>query len=383
MTLNREKTTWVTYIQMGTFGWFFFILGPCLVLYGDEFGLSAVETSLHMSVMSLAAALSGFLVPIIVRKTSRGLAMRLSALTFIAAIFTLVLANSIVISMLGCFAVGLAATGVVSSITSFLDQKHDTYSTAAISEANTFGAIGGIFGPLFVGFVVSAGFGWRVGMLLAAIAFVLIEVFRGPISAFNVQKNQVHKSEHGKLSSDYWWAWALLITTAGPELMIMLWSAKLLQTQGGLDDGASVAAISSLSVGYIISRTLISYFSRSMSNEFLLKIGFAIPLVFFWVFWVSPSGITMLFALGVCGLGLGMHWPLAIGRAVQAGFNNPDKASAVAAYATGGSGIVLPFALGAISEAVGLKNAFLLVPMVLLAGLVMLYLHPIEAKKIS
>jgi fucose permease len=91
----------------------------------------------------------------------------------------------------------------------------------------------------------------------------------------------------------------------------------------------------------------------------------------------------MLIALGVCGLGLGMHWPLAIGRAVQAGFNNPDKASAVAAYATGGSGIVLPFALGAISEAFGLKNAFLLVPVVLLAGLVMLFLHPIESKKIS
>jgi MFS family permease len=381
VTFKREKTTWITYIQMGTFGWFFFILGPCLVLYGDEFGLTPVQVSLHMSMMSLAAALSGFIVPIVVRKTSRGIAMRISAITFIVAILALVLANSIFLSMLGCFAVGLAATGVVSSITSFLDQKHDAYSTAAISEANTFGAVGGIFGPLFVGFVVSAGFGWRVGMLLASVVFVFIELFRGPLSGFNVKKSQAENHEHGKLSRDYWWAWALLITTAGPELMIMLWSAKLLQTQGGLEDGASVAAISSLSIGYIISRTVISYLSRSMSNEFLLKIGFGIPLVFFWIFWASPSGITMLIALGACGLGLGMHWPLAIGRAVQAGFNNPDKASAVAAYATGGSGIVLPFALGAISEAAGLKNAFLLVPVVLLAGLVMLFLHPIESKK--
>lgn len=365
---------------MGTFGWFFFILGPCLVLYGDEYGLTPVEISLHMSAMSIAAAAGGFFVPKLSGKFGRGMAMRISAITFISAIITLILANALFISILACFLIGLASTGVVAMITSFLDQKHDTYSTAAISEANTFGAIGGIFGPLFVGFVVSAGFGWRFGMLVAAIAFVALEIFRGSLSAFNVQKPQLTSNQHGKLSADYWWAWALLITTAGPELMIMLWSSKLLQTQGGLDDGASVAAISCLSIGYIVSRTAISFLSRKMSNELLLKVGFAIPLVFFWVFWTSPNAITMLIALGICGLGLGMHWPLAIGRAVKAGFNNPDKASAVAAYATGGSGVILPFALGAISQAAGLKNAFLLVPVVLMAGLVMLFLHPIEEK---
>lgn len=366
---------------MGTFGWFFFILGPCLVLYGDEYGLTPVEISLHMSAMSLAAAGGGFVVPKISSKVGRGQSMRISAITFVLAIIALVAANSILISIFACFLVGLAATGVVSMITSFLDQEHDAYSTAAISEANTFGAIGGILGPLFVGFAVSAGLGWRFGMLTAAVAFVVLEIFRGSLHAFNVEKSQAHETKNGKLSSDYWWAWALLITTAGPELMIMLWSSKLLQTQGGLDDGASVAAISSLTIGYIISRTAISYLSRTMSNEFLLKIGFVIPLVFFWLFWTSQNGIVMLIGLGVCGLGLGMHWPLAIGRAVQAGFNNPDKASAVAAYATGSSGVVLPFALGAFSQAVGLKNAFLIVPIVLLIGLAMLYLHPIENKR--
>jgi fucose permease len=381
VTLIRKKTTWVTYLQMGTFGWFFFILGPCLVLYGDEKGLNPVEISLHMSAMSFAAALGGLVIPVLSRKFGRGLTMRIAALTFILAIVTLVIANSLAISILACFIVGIASTGVVSMITSFLDQEHDQFSTAAITEANTFGAIGGIFGPLFVGFAVSSGLGWRFGMLAAAVAFILLEIFRGSLQAFNVQKesNEVHSS--GKLSSNYWWAWALLITTAGPELMVMLWSAKLLQTQGGLDAGASVAAISALTIGYIISRTISSYLSRTMSNEFLLKIAFAIPLVVFWLFWMSSSGVVMLVALGICGLGLGMHWPLAIGRAIQAGFNNPDKASAVAAYATGGSGIVLPVALGAISQSVGLKNAFLLVPAVLLVGLVMLYIHPLESKK--
>lgn len=368
---------------MGTFGWFFFILGPCLVLYGDEFGLTPVEISLHMSAMSLAAALGGFVIPKLSNRFGRGQTMRISAITFILAIFGLVLANTIVISILASFLVGIASTGVVSMVTSFLDQEHDQYSTAAITEANTFGAIGGIFGPVFVGFTVGAGLGWRFGMIAAAVAFIFIEIFRGSISAFNVQKLQAHEVKTGKLSSDYWWAWALLLTTAGPELMVMLWSAKLMQTQGGLEQGASVAAISSLTIGYIISRTIISYLSRTISNEFLLKIAFAIPLVAFWIFWSSNSGFLMLIALGICGLGLGMHWPLAIGRAIQAGFNNPDKASAVAAYATGGSGIVLPLALGAISQAVGLKMAFLLVPLVLAIGLVMLFIHPIEKKSVS
>ncbi len=365
---------------MGTFGWFFFILGPCLVLYGDEKGLTPVQISLHTSAMSFAAALGGFITPKLSKRFGRGLTMRISAITFMIAIVELVLANTFVISVFACFLIGLASTGVVSTISSFLDQEHDQYATAAITEANTYGAIGGILGPLFVGFAVGTGLGWRFGMLIALIAFLLLEVFRGSLSAFNVQKAHEHAELQGKLSKDYWWAWALLITTAGPELMVMLWSAKLLQIQGGLDTGASIAAISSLTIGYIISRTVISYLSRSMSNEFLLKIGFIIPLVFFWFFWSSPSGITMLIALGVCGLGFGMHWPLAIGRAISAGFNNPDKASAVAAYATGGSGIVLPFALGAISQAIGLKNAFLLVPAVLLIGLVMLFIRPIEQK---
>lgn len=363
---------------MGTFGWFFFILGPCLVLYGDEKGLSPVQISLHTSAMAFAAALGGFLTPKLASRFGRGLTMRISAITFMVAIITIVLANIFLVSVIACFLIGIASTGMVSTISSFLDQFHDEYATAAITEANTFGAIGGIFGPLFVGFAVGAGFGWRIGMIIALLAFLVLEFFRGPLSSYNIQKHHEHSNLHGKLSSNYWWAWGLLITTAGPELMVMLWSAKLLQTQGGLDTGASVAAISALTIGYIISRTVISYLSRKMANEFLLKIGFAIPLVAFWVFWSSTNGIYMLLALGICGLGLGMHWPLAIGRAIAAGFNNPDKASAVAAYATGGSGVVLPFALAAISESFGLKNAFLLVPAVLLIGLLMLYVHPIE-----
>lgn len=366
---------------MGTFGWFFFILGPCLVLYGDEKGLNPVQISLHMSVMSLAAGISGFIVPKIVNKTSRGISMRIAASTFVIAIFTLVTANSMPVSMVACFVVGLSATGVVSLSTSFLDQAHDTFATAAISEANAFGAVGGILGPLFVGFTVSAGFGWRIGMLVSAVGFFLVEILRGPLTAYNIKKHESSSAHHGKLSADYWWAWALLITTAGPELMIMLWSAKLLQTQGGLQEGAAVAAVSSLTIGYIISRTALSYLSRKYTNEFLLKIAFGIPLVIFWFFWTSTNGLLMLIALGICGLGLGMHWPLAIGRAVKAGFNNPDKASSVAAYATGSSGIFLPFALGIASQSFGLKNAFLLVPAVLIAGLVLLYLHPLEDKK--
>jgi fucose permease len=85
----------------------------------------------------------------------------------------------------------------------------------------------------------------------------------------------------------------------------------------------------------------------------------------------------MLIGLFLCGIGIAGHWPLGIGRTIRAGGNKPDLASAKTALATGGAGILLPLALGAISTAVGVHLAFLLVPVILGCGMALLLRHPL------
>jgi hypothetical protein len=77
-------------------------------------------------------------------------------------------------------------------------------------------------------------------------------------------------------------------------------------------------------------------------------------------------------------LSIAAHWPLGIGRAVRAGGDQPDLASARSAFATGGSGMVLPVLLGAIAGVVGVHTAFLLVPVILLCGLGLLIFKPLN-----
>jgi len=348
-------------------------------LLSDEQATSPLVMSLHMAAFSAGSLPPGLYISRVTARFGRGAALRWAGFSMAACIAILVASPSVYITLPTAFALGVFATVIVTMNSSFLDQIHHHAAPTAISEANSFAALGGLISPLVIGFFVNQQWGWRPGLLIAFVLLLAIEIFRGPIGTFDYSRTPaVAENANKKLSSKYWWAWSLLITSAGAELCLMLWSTDLLRERAGLGDAAAVASLSTLTGGLLIGRLVTGKLAQRISTETLLKFAYAFPILIFGVLWFSTNPTVMLVALFGIGLSIAGHWPLGIGRAVRAGSNNPDLAAARSAFATGGAGMVLPVLLGALAGVFGVHTAFLLVPVILLCGLALLIYKPIE-----
>jgi fucose permease len=97
----------------------------------------------------------------------------------------------------------------------------------------------------------------------------------------------------------------------------------------------------------------------------MLLTALAVCLAGFAVFWSATVPWLAMGGLLLCGLGVGLHYPLGIGLALAHSDGQPDLAAARASFAVGISFAVAPFALGALADGVGPHTAFLLVPLFL------------------
>jgi MFS family permease len=96
----------------------------------------------------------------------------------------------------------------------------------------------------------------------------------------------------------------------------------------------------------------------------------AVATAGFALFWTAPTLALAAAGLLLAGVGVGLLYPTTVSRVIAAWPAAPDRASARAAL---GSGLAIggaPFLLAQLSDTVGLRTAFLIVPalLVLLAA---------------
>ena len=85
----------------------------------------------------------------------------------------------------------------------------------------------------------------------------------------------------------------------------------------------------------------------------------------FIVFWTATTPVQGLIGLGLTGLGMSLHYPLAVTAAIEAGGGHPDLAAGRAALGVGVAAALVPLIMGGIADAAGIKTAFTLVPVLL------------------
>ncbi len=375
VALKRKRSTWISYGQASAFGWFIYGLGPAMVLLSDEQGTTPVVMSLHTSAMALGTIISGALTPAFVVRWGRGRLLRVAGLGIALGISLLVFAPNTYVSLSATFLTGIFSAAAVTTTSSFLSHEHGPASPIALSEANAGAALTGLLSPLIIGALVGAGFGWRIGLFVAVVALVLLEVFRGPLSNYS-QVEAHHTNTHGALSRAYWWGWLLIGCTTGAEFILISWSTELLRSWGGLADAAAVASAATFTSGLLFGRLILSQLARRLPSETLLRWMLVTAIIASLLFWLANLAPLMLVALFLCGLTMAGHWPLGITRLVRLGGNQPDRASALSAYATGIAGMLMPVVLGMIAQQVDTHTAFLMLPLVFVAALLIVLFKP-------
>ena len=67
----RDRATWLSYVQMGLFGYFLYAFGPSIALLRDDHGYTRTVASLHGTAMAVGSITVGLLGAGVVRRRAR------------------------------------------------------------------------------------------------------------------------------------------------------------------------------------------------------------------------------------------------------------------------------------------------------------------------
>jgi predicted MFS family arabinose efflux permease len=152
------------------------------------------------------------------------------------------------------------------------------------------------------------------------------------------------------------------------EFCMTLWSPLLAKERLHVSSATAATAITAVLVGMSAGRFIGARISERRPIDWILLRSFAVVAAGFAVFWVASAAWLSYLGLVVCGLGIAMHYPLGVARAIASAPGQTDLASSRMSVASGiaiGGG---PFLLAFLSDTISVQWAYLLVPVLLLAA---------------
>lgn len=378
----RDRPTLVSYGQLACYGFFLYAFTPSLSLLRDEQGTTRAVSSLHGTGFAAAGVLAGLIAPFLVRRLGRGPMLRLGTAALIVGVLLYTSGLPIGVTVLGMVFGGLGGTLVLVGINAFLSEHQGAAAPAALNEGNAMAALFGLLGPVSLGVGVALSLGWRAGLWTMLVALVALEFWRGrDLEPYDAATGHPEaKAGHdpgGRLPTLYRWTWLVMFLLVGVEFCITLWGADLLRDRGGLGAAAAAAALVAVVGGMAIGRLGGAWVVERIDPERVLVAGIVVAAAGFALVWMVPAPVPMMVGLVVTGVGVGVHWPLGIARAVRAAAGRSDRASGLASVAAGLASGLAPFTLAAVADTLGVHTAFLVVPLLLVVALVLVLARPV------
>ncbi|RKR88551.1 fucose permease [Micromonospora pisi] len=364
--LTRDRITWLTYAQLGVWGFFLYGFGPVVPLLRDEQGTTTAVAGLHSTALAAGALLGGLAFPYLATRLGRGRTNWLGLAGIVAAVAVLTLFHSLPATLTAALVAATFGFMLVNGVNTTLAEHHPVNSPAAISEANAACAGMGILAPIVIGLTVGAGLGWRPAIavevaLIVAVAVAAL-VFRVRLPA-NIPATAAADGPPRRLPRSYWIAWLLLGVTGSIEVCLSLWAADVLRGNAGMSAGAASAALAAIVTGMFLGRFAGGWIALRVAPIPFLLAALAVSFVGFAIFWAAPIGWLAVSGLVVVGLGNAMHYPLGISMALATAPGQADRAAAYSSYSVAVGFGVAPVVLGWVADSVGPHLAFLLLPL--------------------
>lgn len=368
MRLERDRLTWLTYLQLGSYGYFLYGFGPTLSLLRDEQGTSRSVAGLHGTALAVGSLVSALLVARLVLRFGRTAVMWAGLATLCAGILVYTSSTAIPLTLAGAFIGAFGGSFVVVSSAPVLSDHHGESGPSAISEANAVAAGVGTVAPLVVGACVGLGLGWRPALLVLLPVVLALAVAGRGVRAPRPALAAADGERAGRLPRRYWISWGVVTAGIAVEFCLVLWTADVLRDRMGLSPGPAAAGVTALVAGMCAGRVLGGRLALRWPVDTLLYAAILTAGCGFTVFWLTDLTALALPTLLLCGLGVALFYPLGIARAIDASEGRPDHASARAGLGAALASGAGPFVLGALADQVGLHLALLIVPALLLVA---------------
>ncbi|CAB4956646.1 MAG: MFS transporter [Actinobacteria bacterium] len=374
----RDRPTWIAYAQMCCYAWFLYSFGATLALLRDEQGTSRSVSSIHASLLAFGGLLGGLLAARVIDRWGRGHVVRIATIATAAGILVYTAPGGLPVTLSGIFFAGFAGAILLISLNAFILDHQGEAGPSSLTESTALASFAGLIAPLVVGIGVATLLGWRFGMWSVVVAFVITEIIRGGQVAVFGQAGRVARHHDGRhLPRRVYWTLAALMCFLATEFSLTFWGADLLRERCNFGPAAAASSLAAVVGGMFIGRSFGSRLALRFNTESILKGSIVLALFGFAFAWGFTEWPIVILGMLITGIGIGVHWPLGLARAVRSSGGLTDHAAAAASVAGSIAIALAPFGLGALSDVIGFHEAFLLVPAFLALALVILIVRPV------
>ncbi|WP_456826737.1 MFS transporter [Cellulomonas sp. P5_E12] len=373
---TRDRMTIAFYGCFAVWGWLLYSFNPSVPLLAEELGVSDAQAGLHGTAMAAGGILAAFVAPRLVHARGRRAAILLACAVVAVGACGLVAAPALGWSLLAMVVLALGGNVMISAAQAGVALRHGAKASAALTEGNGVGSSIGLVGPLAVGACVAIGWGWRPAVLVtAALALVTAVLMSRIPDGGAMTPAHVAGSSHAAAAPvravSRLPAWCFLVTLVAGislEFATTYWSTSLILQQTGAGAGIAAAATAGLVAGMSAVRFVVGPLSLRVAPTMLLAVAFVVAIGGWAILWTATTPATAMVGLVVAGFGYGAQYPLSISLLLATAPGRTDATQARATFVGSLAIGIAPFALGALADAVGTHQAFLVVPVVALVG---------------
>lgn len=373
--IRRDRLTWSAYLALAQFTFFLNIQGNIIPFLKDEFDLSYRVVTLHPAAVAAGLIVSGLFGERLTRRHGRLWSMMAGLIGMALGAVAIILAPHPIVSILGCFLMGAVGCLILIVVPTLLADWHGANRSVAIGEANGISYVASLTAAMAVGLFVAIGFGWRAALLLGVVLAGLLLLFlRGtPMPAAQIAPVAADGGRGGRLPLAYWFYWLTIIAFVGVEQSVLVWATEFLTRVKGVPVASAAIAAGAFSLGMLIGRLSSSLVLTRITAARALYLSAVVTVPAFLLFWGAPSLTLAIIGLFAVGLGCALQYPLTLTKAIVTAGPFGELATARASLGSGLSILIIPWAIGALADQIGLWAAMSVLPAFTIAALVFLF----------
>jgi fucose permease len=345
-------------------------IGPLTPLLKADLGLSYAVSGLHYSASAVGLLVMGFCARSIMRRIGEPRSLLLAVIALVAGGIGIMLGRAPGLTIAACFLIGSLGSLTQVIVPLRLSRIHGELRAVALTELSSLSSGAAVITPLLIGLSTRSLGDWRPALaLVALLSLALIPLLRRAISveAASTGAATALPGRAGALPRLFWAFWACIVLTVSVEFGMITWSSTLLATTFSLDKSSAALSLSLFMGAMILGRILGSGLARRFRPQVLVLASIALAFGGFACFWLARLPLLSFAGLFATGLGISVQYPLLFSLALAVAGNEAARASAACNIASGTAILFLPFALGGLADLFGIRDAFLVLPLILAA----------------
>ena len=372
--IRRDRLTWAAYLALAQFTFFLNIQGNIIPFLKDEFDLSYRVVTLHPAAVAAGLIVCGLFGERLTRRYGRLWSVMLGLAGMALGAVAIIAAPHPVVSILGCFLMGAVGCLVLIVVPTLLADWHGANRSVAIGEANGISYVASLTAAMAVGLFVAIGFGWRAALLLGVVLAGLLLLFlRGVPMPAAVPVAVEAGNRGGRLPAAYWLYWLTIIAFVGVEQSVLVWATEFLVRVKEVPVASAAIAAGAFSLGMLVGRLSSAFVLTRIAAARALYLSAIVTVPAFFLFWSAPNLPVAVVGLFAVGLGCALQYPLTLTKAIVTAGPFGELATARASLASGLSILVIPWAIGALADRVGLLTAISVLPILTVAAVAFLF----------